>query len=140
MKNFVLLTLLGAMALTSAAQSASKDETITISGTKSETVQAVRPMAPDEFVQFTGSYELSNGNSLALFSRGLKKYAALHGEAWHEIVATSGNSFIAKDHQLKIDIYREDNGLVHGDLYLPQTVAQNADGRTDVQMVKVTFH
>jgi hypothetical protein len=140
MKKFVLLTLLGAMTLTSVAQTATKDETVTISGSKAEMMHATRSMSPSEFGRFTGSYELSNGNSLALFSRGLKKFAALHGEAWHEIVATSDNSFVAKDHQLKLDIYREDDGTVHGDLYLPRDVAQTADNQAGQQLVKVAFH
>jgi hypothetical protein len=139
MKKFALLAFLGAMALTSFAQNAPKDQAVTISGAKPDTTKQILPMSPGEFSQFTGSYELSNGDSLALFSRGLKKYAALHGEAWHEIVATSDNTFVAKDQQLKIEIYREDNDLVHGDLYLPKAAAQTADS-TNVQLVKVSFH
>jgi hypothetical protein len=139
MKKLVLLAVLGAMALTAVAQTAPKDETVTISGSKAESMQQTRSMTPAEFYQFTGSYALSNGDSLALFTRGQKKYAALHGEAWHEIVATSANSFVAKDSQLKIDIYREEDGLVHGDLYLPKAGTQTADGSKG-ELVKVAFH
>ena len=140
MKKLALLAFLGAMSLTAIAQTASKDESVTISGSKSDMTKHIQPMSASEFSAFTGSYELSNGDSLALFSRGLKKYAALHGEAWHEIVATSANSFVAKDQQLKIDIYREDDGTVHGDLYLPKAATQTADGRTAGQLDKVAFH
>jgi len=140
MKNLVLSSLLGLMALAANAQTAPNDTTVTISGPKSDVMEHVRPMPADEFNRFAGSYELSNGNSLALFTRGLKKYAALHGESWHELVATSANSFVAKDSQLKIDIYRDDNGAVHGDVYIPINVAQTADGRTGVELAKVGFH
>ncbi len=77
---------------------------------------------------------------MALFTRGLKKYAAFHGEAWREIVATSANSFVSKDCQLKIDIYREDDGAIHGDVYIPRDIVQTADGGTAAQLVKVAFH
>lgn len=139
MKKIALLVALCAISLTSLAQTAPKDETITISGSKTEANQT-RAMRPDEFSKFTGSYELANGDSLALFSRGLKKYAALHGEAWHEIVATSDNSFVATDQQMKIEIYREDNGMVHGNLYLPKAGMQTADSGNTTQLVKVGFH
>ena len=140
MKKIILLSLLGLTALTSIAQTAPKDSTVTISGVRSDLTEQVRPIGAGEFNQFAGSYELSNGNSLALFTRGLKKYAALHGESWHELVATSANSFASKDRQLKIDIYRDDNGTVHGDVYIPKEVVQTADGRVDQQMVKLGFH
>jgi len=140
MKKLALLVVLGAMAMTSFAQSASKDEMVTVTGSKSDATQQTRQMSPAEFNHFVGSYALSNGNSLALFSRGQKNYAALHGEAWHEIVATSANSFIAKDYQMKLNIYREGDGTVHGDLYIPKADAQTAAGRTSEQLVKVAFH
>jgi len=140
MKKIALLSLLGLLAFTATAQSAPQDSMVTISGAKSGVAEPMRSMPVDEFNQFAGSYELANGSSVALFTRGLKKYAALHGEPWHEIVATSANSFVAKDRQLKIDIYREDNGAVHGDVYIPKDVVQTADGRTDAQLIKMAFH
>jgi hypothetical protein len=140
MKKFALLFILGAAALPSFAQTAPADSMVTISGAKSGMKEQVRAMPADEFNQFTGSYELANGDSLALFTRGQKKYAALHGDAWHEIVATSANSFVAKDSRLKLDIYREDDGSVHGDVYLPKNDTQTADGRSGEQFAKVGFH
>ncbi len=140
MKKIALLSFLGLMTLAANAQNAPQDSRVTISGAKSETAEQVRAMPADEFKRFAGSYELANGNSLALFTRGLKKYAALHGEAWHEIVATSANSFVAKDSQLRIDIYRAENGTVSGDVYLPKSDVQTAAGASGAQLVKVAFH
>jgi hypothetical protein len=139
MKKIALASLLSLVALTTVAQTAPKSPTVTISGAKSDVTQQVHPMPAAEFNQFAGSYELANGNSLALFTRGLKKYAAIHGEARHEVVATSANSFAAKDGQLKFDIYREDDGTVHGAAYIPKDVMQTADGRTVQELVKVEF-
>ena len=140
MKKIALLSFLGLVAFAAQAQTAPQDPTVTISGAKSDVMAHTQPTSAGEFDRFIGSYELSNGNSLALFTRGQKKYAALHGEAWHEVVATSTNSFVAKDSQLKFDIYRDDNGAVHGDVYLPKVVAQTADGKDVVQMAKLSLH
>jgi hypothetical protein len=118
MKHLVLISILGALSLTAMAQTGSSGETITISGAKANLLNQPRQMSPEEFGQFTGSYELSNGNSLALFSRGLIKYAAVHGGAWHEIVATSSNSFIAKDKKLQMKIDHNANGEVTGELLM----------------------
>ena len=140
MKTIAMLSFLGLIALTSNAQTTSGDAQVTISGAKSASAETTRGMSADQFNQFAGSYELANGDSLALFTRGLKKFAALHGEAWHELVATSANSFVAKDHQMKIDIVREENGVVHGDLYLPKGDMQTAEGKSAGELVKVAFH
>jgi len=139
MKKIALLSFLGLVALAANAQTAPQDSMVTISGAKSATPPQVRAMPADEFKQFAGSYELANGNSLALFTRGQTKYAALHGEAWHEIVATSANSFVAKDRRLKIDIVREESGAVHGDVYIPKSDMQTADSATGGQLVKLAF-
>jgi hypothetical protein len=141
MNKLALLSFVGAIALVSVAQAAPKDDPmVTISGAKSEMQEQSRAMSADEFSRFAGSYELSNGSSIALFTRGQKKYAALHGEAWHELAATSSNTFVAKDHQLKIDIWRDDNGVVSGDVYIPKSDVQTADGGTGTHLVKVAFH
>lgn len=140
MKRFILLSILSAFALTATAQSTSNNENITISGATSDTIHKAQPMSADEFNEFSGSYELSNGNSLALFTRGLKKYAALHGEAWHELDATSSHSFVAKDKQLQMTIWRHENGDVSGELLMVVTPEHVAKGDTDVHVAKVAFH
>jgi hypothetical protein len=139
MKIFILATFLCALSLNTIAQSIN-NETVTISGAKSENVQQHRAMAPDEFAQFTGSYALSNGNSLALFSRGMKKYAAIHGEAWHEIVATSSNSFVALDNHLQMNIARNVNGEVSGELLIAAAPDQTAGIASDSKMIRLALH
>jgi hypothetical protein len=140
MKIFVLASILGALSLSAIAQTAANNETVTISGSKSAQAPQTRSMAPDEFAHFTGSYSLSNGNSLALFSRGLKKYAALHGEAWHEIVATSSNSFAAVDKQLQMTIDRHENGEVTGELLIAVSPDKMAGNDAAPKMVRLALH
>lgn len=138
MKTFVLASILGAFAFSAAAQTTGNSETVTISGAKAGASQQVRTMSPDEFNRFSGSYELSNGQSLALFTRGLKKYAALHGEAWHELVATSSNSFVSKDKQLQMTIDVNESGEVRGELLMvvPDRLAGGGSGGTRT----IAFH
>jgi hypothetical protein len=97
---------------------------------KYDVTQGVRPMSPDEFGKYTGSYDLSNGKSLSLFTRGLKKYAVIQGEPVHEIVATRENTFVSKDSQLKMTIDRHENGDARGELLIasaqPQVEPQTA--------------
>lgn len=112
MKNLILASLLSALSLAAFAQNESV--TVSVSGQKN----IVRSMPTDEFGKFTGSYELADGRSLALFSRGLKKYAKLNGEAWHEIAATSSHSFVSLDKHLEMTIDRRDNGDVGGELLI----------------------
>jgi hypothetical protein len=139
MKILILASVLGALSLSAMAQSSS-NETVTISGAKTEKVQQNRAMAPDEFARFTGSYALSNGNSLALFSRGMKNYAALHGEAWHEIVATSSNSFVAVDKQLQMTIDRNANGEISGELLISASSDQVAANGAAKQVIRLALH
>ena len=138
MKNLVLIAILGALSLTAMAQGGGS-ETVTISGAKTDLVQQSRPMSSSEFSQFAGSYELSNGNSLALFTRGQTKYAAVHGGAWHEIVATSSNSFIAKDKKLQMTINHNANGDVSGELLMAAESGRVASGDTGEQWVKLAI-
>ncbi|HSY29451.1 MAG TPA: hypothetical protein VK832_18215 [Burkholderiaceae bacterium] len=139
MKHLVLISILGALSLTAMAQGDNSSETITISGAKTDLVHQSRPMSSDEFSQFAGSYELSNGNSLALFSRGQLKFAAVHGGAWHEIVATSSNSFIAKDKKLQMTINHNANGDVSGELLMAAESGQVASGDTGEHWVKLAI-
>jgi hypothetical protein len=139
MKIFILASVLGALTFSAMAQSTS-NETVTISGAKAEKVQQNRTMDPDEFANFTGSYELSNGNSLALFSRGLKKYAAVHGEVRHEIVATSSNSFVAVDKHLQMKIERNANGEIRGELLIFASPDQVAGNGATTQVVRLALH
>jgi len=118
MKNLILSAVLSACSLAAAAQNSASD-TVTISAAaQKNSLENRRSMLPDEFHKFAGSYELANGKSLALFTRGLKKYAKLQDEAWHEIVATSANSFVSLDKHLEMTIERKDNGDIGGELLI----------------------
>ena len=146
MKSFVLASALCALALSVSAQPVTDgnavDNTVTIkpNGPLIMLPAHAQVMSRSEFARFTGSYELADGSSVALFTRGLKKYAALHGEAWHEVVAVSGNSFVAKDRQLKVTLEQGDNGEVTGGdvLFVTSTLERVAKaGKRKAHMERV---
>jgi hypothetical protein len=131
MKTLILASVLSAAAFGAAAQpvdqqmqqmAAPQDDTtvtITAKGPTIDLPERARGMPASEFALFTGSYEMANGDSVALFSRGLKKYAKLHNGAWHEVVAASDRSFVAKDRSLKVTFVADEDGrLVGGDVLM----------------------
>jgi|GEM_PF-6902084 hypothetical protein len=93
--------------------------TITGKGPTIDLPAYAHSMTAGEYSRYAGSYELANGDSVALFSRGLKKYAKLHGGAWHEMVAASDASFVAKDRKLKVTFIADEDGrIVAGDVLM----------------------
>jgi hypothetical protein len=133
MKISILASALGAAAIGAVAQPVQQQtpemqqifddspNTVTITG-KGPTIDLPaysHSMTAGEYSRYAGSYELVNGDSVALFTRGLKKYAKLHGGAWHEMVAATDASFIAKDRKLKVTFIADEDGrLVAGDVLM----------------------
>ena len=141
MQKLILASVLGAFSLAVMAQTTMDDNTVTIQakGPKISLPANIYHMNNDDFYQFTGSYDLSNGESLSLFSRGLKKYAKVQGEAWHEIVATSSHSFVAVDKQLEMTIDRHENGDVSGELLMVVPPDRLAGDKSE-HIVAFAFH
>jgi hypothetical protein len=130
MKKHLLMAVLGALSFSAYAQDVSEVDTVNISPELRITVPAkIYRMSPDQFYQFKGAYELSNGMTLSLFNRGHWMYAQLNDGERHEIVATSHNAFVAKDQQLQMTIDLHDNGDVSGELLMvvPGKTAQNSE-------------
>ena len=128
MKIIILASILSTFSLAALAQSEIDTQTVNIGAVspKYDVSHGTRVMPADEFGQFTGTYDLSNGKTLSLFSRGQKKYAVVEGGDRHEIVATRENSFVSVDQQLKMTIARDDNGDAKGELLIagPQALAR----------------
>lgn len=130
MRKQMLMAALAALSLSAIAQEASDVDTVTISPELRITAPSkIYRMSPEEFYQFKGGYDLSNGMTLSLFSRGRWMYARLNDGERHEIVATSHNAFVAKDQQLQMRIDLHDNGDVGGELLMvvPSKTAQNSE-------------
>jgi len=126
MKKLILLALVSATSFvlpaTAMAQEAKTPE-VNISG-PSLTLkgdQTVHYMDETEFAKFERAYDLSNGDTLSLFSRSNRKFAKLGDGRWHAIVATGHNSFMSKDRQLKMEINLQSEDEVSGYLLMPAT-------------------
>jgi hypothetical protein len=119
MKPLQFILTASALTLTSAlsmAQTAPNPDTVTISGIG--VPRHPYPMDVDEFYKFKGSYDLASGETLSLFNRGSAFFAKIGPDRWHRIVAVSPNTFVAKDHLLKIRLDPQENGEVTGELLL----------------------
>ena len=85
-------------------------------------------MMREDFKQFSGSYDLSNGDTLELRRAGAAMYARIGKQQEHQIVASGRNSFVALDRQLKVRIDHKDDGTVGGELVMVVPSQQLADG------------
>ncbi len=122
------------------AQPTSDSNTVTITGNQKSIVLPASPRTMDEqeFSKFTGSYELSNGDSIALFSSAGVKYAALHGQPAHALVAKNGNTFVARDLQLAVTLDKGDDGKVGGEVLMVAPADKTAG--TQQHVVSVALH
>jgi hypothetical protein len=120
MKKHILLIIFSALSLSVIAQDETGIETVKISPEPAITVPAkLYKMWPEEFQQYKGAYDLSNGMTLSIINRGRAMFARLNNQEWHEIVAISPNEFVSLDRQLKMRIDIRDNGDVSGEVLMP---------------------
>ena len=141
MKKIILVGIFALSSVAALAQSGADSQSVTVSGVspKYDLANGIRPMAPDEFGRFARTYDLANGKSLSLYSRGFKKYAALDDGAWHEIVATRANTFVSLDKQLKMTIVLADNDDASGELLMAAEPDQVVSGDAGEQWVKLAI-
>jgi hypothetical protein len=130
MRKLILCTFLSALSLSAFAQTPNDVETVTISKPQLTIEIPARTyrMTPEEFYQFKGLYELSNGQTLSLFQRGNAQYAQVSDQERHKIVATADNAFVALDKQLQMRIDIKDNGDVTGELLMVVPAKTLSDG------------
>ena len=141
MKTLFAASILGLAAVAAVAQPASDDNTVTITSNQRVIAlpDAPRAMSAQEFGSYTGSYELADGNSIALFTRGGVKYAAVHGQGAHALVAKNDNTFVARDRQLAVTIEKSADGKVSGEVLMALQGGQVADGTAPQRAVSVAL-
>ena len=117
------LSVLPFISMSTMAQTASTDQTapdinttVTVSGIG--VPRHPYPMGQNEFYKFKGSYDLANGNTLSLFNRGNLMFAKISGQQWHCIVASAPNTFVSRDHMMKVRFEPRENGDMGGELLL----------------------
>ena len=131
MKTLLLSAILALAASSTVAQSQTAGDMprVDVPG-RSLTIEVparTRYMMAEDFKQFAGEYDLSNGDTLALRRSGGLMYARIGKQDEHRIVATGRNSFVALDRQLKVRIDHHDDGSVGGELVMV-VPAQNLAG------------
>lgn len=132
---------LSAGSTTAAAQTKSDVDTVTISPNFQITLpEKTFRMWPEQFHEFKGGYQLSNGMTLVLFNIGHGMYAKLGGQESHRIVATAANTFVALDKQLKMTIDLKENGEASGEVLFVAPALVHANGSvTNGQLIASTF-
>ena len=134
MRTIILGTLLGlaATGMAAHAQTLPPDSTVEVPGhaLRIEVPAQPRHMLREDFQQFAGAYDLSNGDTLQLRRAGSIMYARIGKQPEHRIVATGRNAFVALDRQLKVRIDRHDDGSVGGELVMVVPARRLADGGT----------
>ena len=142
MKKFALATALCAFSFAVSAQTTPSDSNVTIVGKSLSAAKAAdaRHMDQVDFYHFAGSYDLANGDTLSLANHGSLFFAKVGGQAWHRIVSTGDNSFVALDQQLKMRIDRKDDGNVSGEVLIAAPASQMANsGAAGGGFVAVAF-
>ena len=116
--------------MAASAQTLPQDKTVDVAGhsLRIDVPDQPRYMAREDFQQFAGAYDLSNGDTLQLRRAGGIMYARIGNQPEHRIVATSRNAFVALDRQLKVRIDHHDDGSVGGELVMVVPARQLADG------------
>lgn len=142
MNKLFVAALISAFSFAASAQTVNGSDTVTITspGPVISLPSQPRIMSQLEFSKFVGTYELSNGQTLSLFVRGNAKYAALKGEASHELVAKSGNSFVAKDRQLAVTIDLHDMAEPGGEVLMREPGSALASDDKGGHIVRLSFH
>lgn len=141
MKTIILSTFiaLAAASLAVQAQTLPQDQTVQVPGhsLRIDVPDQPRHMLREDFQQFAGAYDLSNGDTLQLRRSGTVMYARIGNQDEHRIVATARNAFVALDRQLKVRIDHHDDGSVGGELVMVVPARQLADGSTQGEHVAV---
>lgn len=139
MKTIIPSIVLGlaAASLAASAQNLPQDKTVDVPGHALRIDVPARPhyMPREDFQQFAGTYELSNGDTLQLRRSGGAMYARIGKQDEHRIVATSRNAFVALDRQLKVRIDHRDDGSVGGELVMVVPAQRMADGSMRLERV-----
>jgi hypothetical protein len=135
MKATILTALLCALPCLVAAQSVEKGES---------TVRVPAPLSIDlparalsgalsNWDVYKGAYDLSDGRTISLTQRGRMMFAEVDGRDKVQVVAADMNTFVAMDRSMKLNLNRNIEGEVRGDVLL----ASPADAVTGLSAAPV---
>lgn len=136
MKRLLIATVLGVLSLAATAQT-EPESAVRIHGNQIQLPTHPYRMFAGDFDIYKGAYDLSNGDSMVLRSRGSHMYALIGERPLTEMVAASASEFVAVDRQFKMKLAQKE-GDVTGELLLvvPSTSSQaNASGGDVVSLL-----
>lgn len=136
MKRLLIPTLLGLLALGATAQT-QPDSAVRIHGSQIELPAQPYRMWQSDFDIYAGEYDLSNGETMKLVSRGTHMYAEIGDRPRTEVLAAKHNEFVAVDRQFKMTLARQ-WGDVTGEVLLRapgSSSLANADSGEVVRLV-----
>ena len=136
MKRLLIPMFVGMLALGASAQT-EPDSTIRVHARQIELPAQPYRMGQTNFDDYKGGYDLSNGESMTLFARGLRMYAIIGDRPMTEILAAKRNEFVAADAQFKMTL-AAGQGDVTGEVLLkvPANASQaSADGVETVRLL-----
>jgi len=128
MKTLVILTALSLTSLVYAAQDNVPSVPVPAADQKIELPANARKMWPDEFSHYLRTYTLSNGQSIALYTRGTSVYATLDDGDAHKMMAVNRNTFVAQDRKLKMNVTLDDSDEASGYALIAVPAQRMADG------------
>lgn len=116
MKRLLIPAVLSLLALGATAQT-QPDSEVRIHGNQIEVPAQPYRMWQTNFDVYAGAYDLSNGETMTLFSRGSRMYAEIGDRPRTEVLAAKRNEFVAVDQQFKMTLASQ-MGDVTGELLL----------------------
>lgn len=105
MKRLLIPALLGLLTLGAAAQT-QPDSEVRIRGSQIELPAQPYRMWQSDFDVYADEYDLSNGETMKLVSRGTHMYAEIGDRPRTEVLAAKRNEFVAVDRQFKMTLAR----------------------------------
>lgn len=134
MKALMLFSILGALSLSAAAQTAQdpadpQQQVVPVKGNeyRIDLPSNHHKMWPSDYYNYINHYSLSNGMTLSISKHGDSMYASVD-DTPHKIAAIAPNTFVALDKQLKMHINLLDNGDVSGDVLMVVPAQKLSDG------------
>ena len=113
MKRLAAAGCLLAFAMTAIAQS-SGEQQVVVPASKAQLQRTY--MAPGDFAQYKGSYDLSNGKTLHLTRKQTRMYARVDQQTEHEITRAGHGRFQALDGRMAMHLVFAPDDTVHGEL------------------------
>lgn len=129
MKSLLLLPLLSIVSMAALAQTPQVVDSVKIPGVapRIEAPAKTYRMSQIDYTQYRGAYNLANGQTLYLTSRGPRMYAEVDDGGRSEIVGAGRGVFVAVDQSMKMSFERLQNGDMGGELLIarsPQIAGQ----------------